>query len=658
MAKRSKSVQPKSPSRPARSTTARRSREDVPGGAVSAGAVSNRRGYPRPQLVRDFAAPGTSACWGFLNGQWDFAVDPDGHLAHPDAVDFSGQKITVPFAPETPASGIGETGFFKAAWYRRLFDPPALAQGQRLLLHFGAVDYHATVYLDGTPVRTHEGGYSPFTVDLTEHLRRRPGKGGVEIVVHAYDDPHDLAKPRGKQDWLEHPHAIWYARTTGIWQSVWWEFVPESHVASVRWNADALHFRVTLDAQVAMGREREDFPEGDDEGELQVRVTLSLKGKTLAESTAPVTRDRTRVTLHLPDPGIGDARHPYLWAPWHPNLLDARIDLLRGDRVVDTVSSYTAMRHVALRQGRFWLNGYPVRLDLVLDQGYWQQSGMTAPDDDALRRDVELTKALGFNGVRKHQKIEDPRYLYWADRLGLFVWSEFPACYAFTPEAVARTTRQWVEAVERDVSHPCIIAWVPFNESWGVPDLSDSAPQRALVDGIYHLTHAIDPTRPVIGNDGWELGLTDVLAVHDYDADPQAITRRYQQREHFLHHERPGHKMIVLPGYERHHEGLPVLLTEFGGIAFSKDHQGTWGYSRARSSDDLAGRYARLLHAVRHTPILGGFCYTQLTDTYQEANGLLYMDRTPKFDPRLAAIATRGPRNDEERQGLEETMRR
>jgi beta-galactosidase/beta-glucuronidase len=595
--------------------------------------------------------------WGFLNGTWEFSIDKDGTLTDPGSVGFD-RKIVVPFAPESPAAGVvqgGVQGFFKAVWYRRTWPVTEIPPGHRLLLHFGAVDYIATVYVNGQRVCCHEGGYSPFHVDVTDIATSGSHGGGdgaragdLEIVVHAVDDPHDMAKPRGKQDWHEKPHAIWYPRTTGIWQSVWWEVVPESWVGSLRWEGDALKFEVGFDVRI----------DGQQRAGQKLRVELAHGARALGAMVVDVIGGKARGKIHIADPGIGDARGELLWAPWSPNLIQARVALLENDVEVDEITSYTALRHVKLEAGRVWLNGGPIRLDLVLDQGYWQDSGLTPPDDAAIRRDVELTKALGFNGVRKHQKLEDPRFLYWADHLGLFVWSEFPGCYAFTQEAVARTTRQWLEAIERDVSHPCIIAWVPFNESWGVPDLPDSAAQRALVDGIYHLTKAFDPTRPVIGNDGWELCTTDILAIHDYDADPKRLRDRYRDRAHFMAHERPGNKLLGLPqgGYDYSHQ--PVLLTEFGGIAFSQDYQGTWGYSRAKTSEDLAARYARLLQHVRDTPIFGGFCYTQLTDTYQEANGLLYMDRTPKFDLRLASIATRGAGNEKEWEEPKELMGR
>jgi hypothetical protein len=317
--------------------------------------------------------------------------------------------------------------------------------------------------------------------------------------------------------------------------------------------------------------------------------------------------------------------------------------------VGDAVRSDTALRSVRVAGDRLLLNERPVTLRFALDQGYWPTSGLTAPDDASLRRDVLLARAMGFNGVRKHQKIEDPRYLYWADALGLLVWEEMPSVYRFTPQAALRVTREWTEALARDAGHPCIIAWVPFNESWGVPNLPLSPAQRHFLDALYHMTSAFDGSRPVIGNDGWEHASTDLLTIHDYASDPATLARRYGDYSALaetLARIRPAGRVLVLADYP--YRGQPVLLSEFGGIGYAGDAAHTWGYTRAQSAHELATAYARLLATVRDLAPLSGFCYTQFTDTYQEANGLLYMDRTPKFPLDEIARATRGIVSDRE----------
>jgi len=572
--------------------------------------------------------------WQSLDGPWDFALDPEAGWSGPDEVAW-GATIEVPFAPETPRSGVGETGYFQACWYRRTIAAPRLGPDERLLLHFGAVDHAATVWIDGAQVATHEGGYTPFTIDLTTAASHAAAAGKpVEIVVRAADDPHDLAKPRGKQDWLREPHSIWYPRTSGIWQTVWLERVPGVSIAKLCWWSNLMRWEI--DASVTL--------QGQFRPGLALRLRLSVGETLLADDLCQLTHPELFRRIALSDPGIDDARNALLWSPETPTLIDARIELRDSNgRVIDAVDSYTAIRTIGVEGDRIILNGRPIKLRMVLDQGYWPESGMTAPDDEALRRDVELAKAMGFNGVRKHQKVEDPRYLHWADRLGLLVWAEMPSAYRFTQTSVERLTREWMAVIRRDESHPCIIAWVPFNESWGVPNLPDNPAERHYVQALYHLTKTLDPTRPVIGNDGWESVATDIIGIHDYETDPTLLDARYQSPEiqQNLKSQRFGGRILVIQGHCCDH---PLILSEFGGIALS-DEERTWGYARSATPRQLERRLRALFEVVRQQEMFAGYCYTQFTDTYQEANGLLYADRTPKIPiDRIAALNGLGSR--------------
>ena len=584
--------------------------------------VPAEHGYPRPQLRR--------AHWTSLNGPWDFKIDFDGTLRTPQQVRWNG-TINVPFSPETPASGIGDTDLYRACWYRRTFEAPEL-EDERLLLHFGAVDHIATVWVNGHLAAQHEGGYTPFTADITDLL-----VSGKEqnIVVRAEDDPHDLAKPRGKQDWKREPHSIWYPRTSGIWQTVWLERVPSSYIRRLRWTPTVARWEIALNAWIG----------GSPRNDLRLRVRLRVGERVLVEDVYGITDGEVLRVIQLNDPGIDDARNELFWWPWSPTLIEAQLELLTPDNhIIDTVESYTAMRTISTQGDRLVMNGRPMYLRLVLDQGYWPESGLTPPSDDALRRDVELVKAMGFNGVRKHQKIEDPRFLYWADKLGLMVWEEMPSAYRFDPITVRRKTREWLEVIERDISHPCIIAWVPLNESWSVPDLPDDPSQRDFVRSLFYLTKSLDRSRPVIGNDGWENIVSDIITIHDYDGDLDAIRKRYDRSEQNVRelftYSRPGNKQLVLDSCATSNK--PIMLTEFGGIAYARDTKGTWGYRRADTPRRLAQQYTALLETVRSLPVFSGFCYTQFTDTYQEANGLLFMDRTPKFPLEEISRATGG----------------
>ena len=602
------------------------------GPASTRGDEPADRGYPRPLLRRE--------TWTSLNGPWELALDPDASYRRPGDVRFTA-TIEVPFSPETTRSGVDDASLYRACWYRRplvLVQPEA---DERILLHFGAVDYVATVWVDGTFAVRHEGGYSPFSADITDLVREGEAH---EIVVRVEDDPADLAKPRGKQDWQLEPHSIWYPRTTGIWQTVWLERVRSAHVAWLRWTPDLPQWAIGMDARIVA-------PEGR---RYWLSVRIQVGEVLLAEDRYSVVAGEVHRRIGLSDPGIDDFRNEFLWSPARPTLFDVSIELSdESGNVVDAVTSYTALRSFAIDGNRFVLNGRPYPLRMVLDQGYWPGCGLTAPDDAALRRDVELAKAMGFNGVRKHQKIEDPRYLYWADHLGLLVWTEMPSAYRFTERSVERLTQQWLEAIRRDVSHPCVIAWVPFNESWGVPNLPESKPERHYVEALYHLTRTVDPTRPVVGNDGWESVATDILGIHDYDESPERIRDRYANPDllpKILKSERPGGRALVFD--ERNWASHPVVLSEFGGIAVrakatgygAHDAKTEWGYSSSADEGELGRRYQALLAAVRSRELFAGFCYTQFADTYQEANGLLRADRTPKFPLAEIAAATTGVR--------------
>jgi beta-galactosidase/beta-glucuronidase len=581
----------------------------------------DRRGYPRPQLQR--------TPWYSLNGDWEFAIDNDGTWASPADVDW-GEHIRVPFAPEAPASGVARTDYFRACWYRLRVDLPDRTPAERWILHFGAVDYSATVWIEGAYAAAHEGGNTPFSVDVTDWIRG----ASCEIVLRAEDDPHDLAKPRGKQDWQLDPHSIWYPRTTGIWQSVWLEKVPATRIGRVMFTPNLARWEIGIQVWL----------EGTRRPDLRLGIKLRSGATVLAADTYQIVNGEVHRAVALSDPGIDDSRNELLWSPHAPHLIDAQLELWGGrGELIDEVHSYLALRSVTAQGDRFLLNGRPYLLRMVLDQGYWPDGGLTAPDDAALRRDVELARAMGFNGVRKHQKIEDPRYLYWADTLGLAVWEEMPSAYRFTSQSVERLSREWTAVIQRDYSHPCIISWVPINESWGVPNLPDNPRERHYVQALYHLTKTLDPTRPVIGNDGWESVATDIIGIHDYDDQPERIARRYRADEilpRLFKRERPGGRLLVLEGHP--HADLPLLLSEFGGIALASSQTTTWGYSVCRAPEEFADRYEALLEVVRNLAIFTGFCYTQFSDTYQEANGLLYADRTPKVPLARIARATAG----------------
>ncbi|GLK17292.1 glycoside hydrolase family 2 TIM barrel-domain containing protein [Herbiconiux flava] len=599
--------------------------------------------YPRPQLMRPH--------WHDLSGTWDFAWDDDEEYEHDD-VPFS-RRIEVPFPPESPASGIHETGFHSRAWYRRTVGAAELraagaptdagAAPGRMLLHFGAVDHAASVWVNGHLVATHVGGQTPFAADITRLVRAEGDE--LTIVVRAVDLPGDVSSLRGKQDWREEPHTIWYHRTTGIWQPVWLEWVPSVSVESIIWRSDLTTSTVEADIELS----------GPVAAADSVSVTLSHLGETIAATTVSTMGEGTvSVRLVIPRQLNGQQYEELLWSPSSPTLIGARISVHPHEPAApswDTVSSYLGLRSVATSDDALLLNDRPIYLRSVLAQNYWPESHLAA-SAATLKREVELILELGFNAARVHQKVEDPRFLYWADRLGLMLWGETASAYAFDPKAVGALVSEWTAVLERDRSHPSIIAWVPLNESWGVQHISHDPRQRAFSRAIADLTRALDGTRPVISNDGWEHTDSDIMTIHDYEADPATLTSRYGSAESLQRmidgFGPAGRRMSAEPGPGASSEGRdahphrPIMLTEFGGVSLETGGDGDWGYSTARDAESFEKQVTSILLAVGSVQPLAGFCYTQLTDTGQETNGLLHADRSPKFPVDRIRAAVRG----------------
>lgn len=593
--------------------------------------------YPRPQLVR-----GRSLSLDQLVG---FALDDAdrglGEHWERSAGPFE-LKIQLPFAPESLASGIGDTGFHPIVWYRIPLTNDGLEQaglghqGDRMILHFGAVDYSADVWVDGQHVIHHEGGETPFSADITDALN--PETPDHNIVVRAEDDPLDVTLPRGKQDWQLEPHVIWYHRTTGIWRTVWVEAVPALHIVDVAWTTDVVNASVRAEVEL------NDRPRNP----VRLRISLDYEGERLAFTTVETVDRFTTLDISLSRQRNGQHYENLLWSPESPTLIDAEITLLDSDGAnIDGVVSYFGIRSVATALGRFLLNDRPYFVRSVLEQGYWPTSHLTAPSLAALRDEVELILSLGFNAARIHQKAEDPRFMFWADRLGLMIWAETAGAYEFSPDAVERLTREWIRLVRRDRSHPSIITWVPFNESWGVQHGAHDPDQQAFTLGLVHLTRALDRTRPVISNDGWEHTDSDIWSIHDYEASGQVLTERYGTRasvDAMLDGFGPAGRRMIVSGRKKNERGQPVMLTEFGGVSFAPDTQSddSWGYSTARDSDDYRQRVSTILNAVNASSVLAGFCYTQITDTRQETNGLCDENRIPKLPAEVIARIVRG----------------
>ncbi|HYI32377.1 MAG TPA: glycoside hydrolase family 2 TIM barrel-domain containing protein [Glaciibacter sp.] len=592
--------------------------------------------YPRPQLMR--------AQHLNLDGEWGFAYDEEdrGIADHWELnEDVFDRSIRVPFAPEAAASGIEDTGFHSIVWYRRNLDASDLeaagfpAQGSSLLIHLGAVDYVADVWVDGTHVGRHEGGQTSFSFDVTHAIAS--DRDNHSIVVRAQDDPFDITTPRGKQDWQHEPHSIWYHRTTGIWRTVWMEAVPALHVSRLTWTPDISRAIIRADIELN-ARPRE---------AVSLTVTAKHGGVLLGQVTTHVDSDHVSIELSLTHQQNGQAYEELLWSPSTPRLMDGTIELHSNVATADRIESYFGLRSAAVAGGRFLLNDRPFFVRSVLQQGYWPESHYTPPSNDAMRQEVELIQRLGFNSIRIHQKVEDPRFLYWCDRLGLTVWGETAGAYEFHPKAVEKLTREWTEIVRQYASHPSIITWVPFNESWGLQHIAHDPAQRAFSLALTNLTKALDSTRPVISNDGWEHTDSDIWTIHDYESSGKILTERYASRDAINQMIRglgpAGRRMSVLPPSVGE-DTRPVMLTEFGGVSFDlgSDLSDSWGYSVATGTADFHQRLATIMGAINHSSQLAGFCYTQLTDTRQETNGLCDENRQPKLPEAVIAALMKG----------------
>jgi beta-galactosidase/beta-glucuronidase len=675
--------------------------------------------YPRPQMERDR--------WVNLNGKWEFEID-HGRSGRerrlPEAKALKG-SIMVPFCPESRLSGIEHKDFMAAVWYRREFAVSEDWTSGRILLHFGAVDYDAEVWINGVSAGTHRGGYTPFTLDITALVT--PGVNVVTVV--AEDDVRTGLQPSGKQSPAYHSHGCVYTRTTGIWQTVWLECVPKTYLHALRYLPDPANSRVHIEARLAGDRVgagltgRADLADGvDSTGKAGLACGIDSTGRTGSAGRADSTdkaglvcgidsTDRVgsacgidstdRVgsacgadaadradsagqfgSVTQADPfertglveqtglvgqtglaeqaasamyrlvavasyqgrevgrGVAesvsqvvnlslDLSEVHLWGPGRPCLYDLCLELWRDDGRIDTVRSYFGLRTVSWDDTRIYINGDAVFQRLVLDQGFYPDGIYTAPTDADLKRDIEISMAMGFNGARLHEKLFEPRFLYWADQMGYLVWGEYAnwGLDITSPMGLERFLPEWLEAVERDFNHPSIIGWCPFNETW-------SGRQGAQQDDevlriVYRTTKMIDPTRPVIDTSGNFHVETDIFDVHDYEQNVELFVSHYEPMK------TGGDAYVTHPARQKY-GGQPYFVSEYGGIWWNPGDESGWGYgSRPASEEEFIARYKGLTETLLKHPRICGFCYTQLYDVEQEVNGLYSYDRRAKFDPRI-----------------------
>ena len=575
--------------------------------------------HPRPQFQRD--------SWLNLNGTWgfclDFGLSGEEHGWHENPTPLDG-KITVPFCPESDLSGVAYTDFIPAIWYHRTLDIPAAWKDQRILLHFGAVDYDCRAWINGQLVGRHYGGSSSFCFDITRALQDSDN----QLVVCARDDVRSGLQPGGKQCPDLHSRGCHYTRTTGIWQTVWLEAVPHSRIDSVRILPDLDSSRFVLIPTFQNAVHGQTF-----------RAVLTDADREVASAQTPAS-STSSLALEMD--------HPHPWSCADPHLYKLRFELLDGDRIIDQVSSYAGLRKFHIEGKKFFLNNEPIFLRFVLDQGFYPRSIWTAPTDAELKADIERSQAVGFNGARLHQKVFEERFHYWADRLGYLTWGEFCdwGLDFGQPQAVHNHQREWREVVMRDLNHPSIVAWTPFNETAGPANRHPEVHRQTLQE-VYDLTRALDPTRPLHDASGYVHVCTDIFTVHDYEQDVDTFRQRYAS----VDPQKPEEARVCSPELSIPYAGQPYVVDEYGGTWWveSSSEEGTsrdagWGYgNRPQNIEEVYKRIEGLTKVLTDHPHIAGFTYTQLTDIEQEQNGIYTYDRKLKFDAERLRHALAAP---------------
>lgn len=569
-----------------------------------------RSEHPRPQFQRN--------TWLNLNGTWNFAIDSGksgeakGWPQNPAELD---RAITVPFCPESSLSGIQNTDFMPSVWYHRTLDIPDEWTDKRVLLHFGAVDYHCKAWVNGRLIGQHYGGSSSFTFDITDALT----SGANHLVVCANDDTRSGDQPSGKQCPDLYSRGCHYTRITGIWQTVWLEAVPKSRIETVRIVPDLDSSRFVLTPTFKNAHRGHSF-----------RAVLLNGKEEVAVSTMPATSGAA-MSLRI--------KNPQPWSPANPHLYDLRFELRDNDTTIDTVNSYAGLRKFHIEGHKFYLNNTPIFLRLVLDQGFYPDGIWTAPSDEMLKGDIEKSLAVGFNGARLHQKVFEERFHYWADKLGYLTWGEYCdwGMNFGSPQSIHNQQREWREIVQRDLNHPSILAWTPYNETRRGATNHFEAHRRAVQE-TYDLTRALDPSRPCHDTSGYVHVCTDIYTVHDYEQDPVKFKATYAAVSPDDWKNTP----IRFPELNVPYQGQPYVVDEYGGTWWDPnaveteqdaDRKSSWGYGkRPTDIEEVYHRIEKLTAILLNHPNIAGYCYTQLTDIEQEQNGIYTYDRWEKFD--------------------------
>lgn len=563
-----------------------------------------------------------------LNGVWDFEFDDNnvGHKRHWYKKHVYSRRIEVPFAFQTNASGINETGFHDHMWYHKVLKNIKHKKNERVILCFNGVDYECEVYFNGSLVKLHRGSATSFEVDITDFL-----KATNDISIYCFDPSTREDMPRGKQYWKEKSESIWYNRTSGIYKSVFIKVLNETHLSSCFIIPDIDKGSVNISANFTENVNDCKICIKDKEDKIINSVTSFINAKDISITLDVWKNEILNTYIHNTEK---------LWSPENPYLYSLEIELLNNKgKVLDIYKTHFGMRKISTEQGIVCLNNRPYMQKLVLIQGYYMNGLLTPTSVDEYKKDILLAKELGFNGCRLHQKVEEPYFYYLCDLLGFIVWCEYPSAASFSKRLVREQIVEWRDVVLQNFNHPSIVTWVPTNESWGVPQIKSDICQQEFALSLYHLTKSIDSSRLVVSNDGWEMVDTDLCCIHNYSHGGE---NEIDKKHHFIEDTSnvssiikatPAGRNIFADGYAYH--GQPILLTEFGGISYSTSPSNGWGYTATSSLAEFEETLNRIYKSIRNSTAIVGYCYTQLYDVESEQNGLLNYDRSYKFNSKI-----------------------
>lgn len=563
--------------------------------------------YPRPQLVRNN--------WQNLDGEWDFVFD-DENIGEKEEY-FNkfpkGKKILVPFTYETELSGINDEKVHENIWYSNIIK--LSKDNQRKLIHFEGSDFITKVWVNGKFVGKNIGGYHRFSFDITEFIV--DGSNNITIKV---EDSLSKSQPRGKQRYIHENFKCWYVQTTGIWKTVWIETVPSDYITYIKNTPLYDEAKLELELNTNISQEKVN--------EYEIETLIKFNNEVINVQRNKLDDGVYKYSMNICKDDTSKIKE---WSMDNPNLYDIVYRLYKNDVLIDEVSSYFGVRKISIEGNKILLNNQELYLRMILDQGYWKESHLTPPSEDALLKDLEIVKRFGYNGIRKHQKIEDERFLYYCDKLGILVWSEMANCYDYNSKSIEYFTNEWIEVVKQNYNHPSIITWVPINESWGIKEVVLNVAEQNFANSLYYLTKAMDNTRPVISNDGWEHTISDIITIHDYKQDPNLLFSEYNDQEKaILNNLKPYNTIHKLFSSGYSYNGQPVVMSEYGGISLNSEKG--WFYGKhVANEDEFLERFEGITNAIKQTDYICGFCYTQLTDVQQEINGFVYENRENKF---------------------------